>query len=110
MDIDGGNPKQLTNDGGFFPDVSPDGRWNNPVSTNGVNSAMTQNVRILRRIKNDLESGVKTVGFVSPPFGTTHKTKCFNYVDLQNLQGFEEQLRFRFVNRPQHRGASSQII
>ena len=27
MDIDGGNPKQLTNDGGFFPDVSPDGRW-----------------------------------------------------------------------------------
>jgi TolB protein len=20
-------PKQLTNDGGFFPDVSPDGRW-----------------------------------------------------------------------------------
>lgn len=35
----------------------------NPVSTNGVNSAMTQSVRILRRIKNDLESGVdsKTV-------------------------------------------------
>jgi hypothetical protein len=27
MDIDGGNPKQLTNDGGFFPDVLPDGRW-----------------------------------------------------------------------------------
>jgi TolB protein len=27
MDIDGGNPKHLTNDGGFFPDVSPDGRW-----------------------------------------------------------------------------------
>jgi len=29
---------------------------NSPVSTNGVNSAMTQSVRILRKIKKDLKS------------------------------------------------------
>ena len=35
---------------------------NNPVSTNGVNSAKTQSVRILRKIKKELESGVKQQG------------------------------------------------
>ncbi len=35
---------------------------NNPVSTNGVNSAMTQSVRVLRKMKNDLKSGVKQQG------------------------------------------------
>ncbi len=29
---------------------------NNPVSTNGVNSAMTQSIRILRKIKKDPKS------------------------------------------------------
>jgi hypothetical protein len=35
---------------------------NNPVSTNGVNSAMTQSVRTLREIKKDLKSGAKQQG------------------------------------------------
>ena len=32
---------------------------NSPVSTNGVNSAMTQSVRIPRKIKKALKSGLK---------------------------------------------------
>jgi hypothetical protein len=35
---------------------------NSPVSTNGVNSGMTQSVRILRKIKKGSESGVKQQG------------------------------------------------
>jgi len=46
---------------------------NNPVSTNGVNSAMTQSVRILRKIKKDLESRVKQQGLRVPPSAHQHR-------------------------------------